>query len=156
MSEERSLERHFEAILGRDLVPDLDREIAVRELVSVYSRESGFRVSRDTGTTGSVSKGCAEHDGVILEVSGFAVTGADGMASFLLSDFHCDLPVSTERPVNLVATPRSRTPVFLTSEPSIVPGDVQITVRAWNVSGVPAAGIAFDWRCRIPLRPTLT
>ena len=30
--------------------------------------------------------------------------------------------------------------------------DLEITVSTWDAGGVPAPGVAFDWRCRVPYR----
>ena len=55
-------------------------------------------------------------------------------------------------PINVVATPLSSEPFFVTLMHVLLPDskDVEITVSAWDANGKAAAGVAFDWRCRVP------
>lgn len=149
MPEASGVRKHFEAILGREV--EADGEVTLRERVSVYVEEKGRGASREIGTAGSSTKSCAAR--IALDVSGLARTGADGKAEFLLSDFHCHTDrIVFEYPTNLVATPRSRTPVFLTSVCSLTSDrkDVKIVIMAWDQAGAPAPRTGFDWRCRVP------
>lgn len=153
MATERDLTKHFEAILGRPLDIDLDGSITLRARVGISTRElEGSIASREIGTTGASTKGCTSS--WVLDVSGFARTSADGTVEFLLSDFHCR-ELGFAYPVNLVATPRARSPVYLTYVGAVTSGwkDVKITVYAWDATGTPAPHTPFDWRCRVPVLP---
>ena len=105
----------------------------------------------------------------LLDVSGFATSGSDGKAVFWLNAFLCPfgrhfppvseppLALSTAKylqPINVVATPLSTTPCFLTLVHTLVDNgaDVEIKVSTWDANGVAAPDVSFDWRCRVPLR----
>jgi hypothetical protein len=96
------------------------------------------------------------NDAELLDVSGASSTGADGKRVLLLSDFVCLRSAGwIEEPINVLATPRSERPFFLTitralSDPA---RDLQITVFAWNANGQAAPNVAFDWRCRVVWAP---
>jgi hypothetical protein len=90
----------------------------------------------------------------LLEVCGVSSTGADGKRVFLLSDVWCPQLEELSEPINVVVTPLSENPYFVTMTYSLVgsPGyytDLQITVFAWNTTGTPAAAVPFHWRCRV-------
>jgi hypothetical protein len=94
----------------------------------------------------------------LLDGSGVTATGANGQVTFLLSSFIC-LPLvrSLAEPVNVLATPRTTTPVFVTATHILVLdpnnphsyNDVQITVYSWDTNVALAPGVPFDWRCRL-------
>jgi hypothetical protein len=74
---------------------------------------------------------------------------------FLVSDFLCGqfggvAALGFAEPINVVATPRAESPLFLTVTYSLVPEgtDIQITVFSWDANGVAAPNVEFDWRCR--------
>jgi hypothetical protein len=154
MAKEADLRKHFEAILGQDTAADvLDEGVVVRTDVAAYSSiVDGSVTSREIGTTGDSTKTCRQAG--LLDVSGLARTGADGTTKFVLSDFFCRAEgVAISYPVNFVATPRSRTPVFLTARRSLTADlDLEIEVLTWDVTGSPAPNISFDWRCRARFR----
>lgn len=93
----------------------------------------------------------------LLDADGAATTGADGKATFLLSSYLCATANSFAAPVNLVATPRSTTPCYVTTSYDLVPypnppggfRDLQVTLFAWGPDGKPASNITIDWRCRL-------
>jgi len=90
----------------------------------------------------------------LLDVAGVGVTNDKGSETFLVSGFLCSpaqLPFL--EPVNVLATARSTSPVFLTTAHTVIvtgpsAPDLQITVFAWDSKGNPAPGVDFDWRCR--------
>src|SRR5512135_512959 len=65
----------------------------------------------------------------IIDAAGAAVTGSDGKSVFRISQFVCEAGV-TYTSANVVATPLSTDPFFLTVERAIVDNgsDVEITV----------------------------
>lgn len=90
----------------------------------------------------------------LLDVSGFATTAGDGKSQFRLTDFICRTDVHFEQPINVVATPLSSTPCFVTLRHMVVNdgADVEIQVWSWDSGGNPAPAISFDWRCRAAVR----
>lgn len=95
------------------------------------------------------------NDAPLLDVAGSSATGADGTALILLTEFTCPGGLVFSYPVNVVATPRSSSPFFLTLTHGIGKlvatgqSEVEITVCAWDTNGVAAPGVEFDWRCRV-------
>jgi hypothetical protein len=93
----------------------------------------------------------------LLDASGQVVTAANGQVTFLLSSILCTLVNSFTAPVNLEATPFARTPVYVTSQYTLVPNpsapgtfnDLKITLMAWTSNGTPAPEVVIDWRCRL-------
>jgi hypothetical protein len=147
---ERDLKKHFEAIIGTKLESEFPDEIVLRERIAIYTEEKGKYTSRHIGTTGNATKACA--DTQFLDISGIARTGKDGTVKLMLSDFHC---VSSRRrfewPAIVVATPRGRSPVFVTAQasPTSDRKDVIIKIATWDASGSPAP-YSFNWMCRVP------
>ena len=95
----------------------------------------------------------------LLDVSGFAASGTDGTRVFRLKDFVClgDSGYSLGPPINVVATPVSTDPVFLTVTHVFINNatDVEIRVSTWDANGVAAPSVAFDWRCRVAYFPVI-
>ena len=154
MVAKRELKKYFESILGRQLDIDLDGELVVRERVGIDTVQlEGSLTARDIGTTGASTKVCSSVR--VRDVSGTTRTGSDGTATFPLSDFHCGEIVSYIHPVQFVATPQSRSPVYLTAVQTLTGNrqDVTIMVYAWDMNGTPAPNVSFDWRCRTPFSP---
>lgn len=90
----------------------------------------------------------------LLDVTGIAASGSDGKIRFRLTSFLC--PEGNFRfgfPINVVATPLSTTPRFLTLVHTLVNNgaDVEIEVSTWDAAGAPAPNVSFDWRCRVEL-----
>ena len=109
-----------------------------------------------------VPPSCAESE--LLDVSGIATTTDTGSVTLLIKDFLCpneDARVYSE-PVNIVATPVSATPFFLTVTHSLVitppltfATNVQIDIFAWGANGAPAPNVVVNWRCRVPTSPLI-
>lgn len=90
----------------------------------------------------------------LLDVTGSAASGSDGKSRFRLTNFLC--PEGNFRfgfPINVVATPLSATPCFLTLVHILVNNgaDVEIQVSTWDSDGAAAPNVSFDWRCRVEL-----
>jgi hypothetical protein len=88
-----------------------------------------------------------------LDVSGYATTGSNGQSVFRLTRFICSSGELFNFPINVVATPFSSKPFFLTVMHTIVSNgqDVEIKVFAWDPNGAAAPSITFNWRCRVEL-----
>jgi hypothetical protein len=144
---QRDLKKHFEAILGRDLVHGSGGEVVLRETVGLHSRDEGAATSRDIVVTGSSTKRCAKTS--LFLVGGLSFVGAAGTAELRLSDFHCGQMGFLE-PVIVVATPRIASPVFVTAFPTIIDNgrDIQIALHAWAAGGAPAPNLLVTWLCR--------
>jgi|SRR6185369_7479149 len=92
-------------------------------------------------------------DARVLDVYGLTQTGDDGTTTFRLSSFICLKQVNYLLPINVVATPLSAAPHFLTVRRSPLNNgtDVEIQVLTWNANGTPAPNVVFDWRCRVKI-----
>ena len=103
-------------------------------------------------------------DANLLDASGLVTTGANGQATFLLSNFVC-LPLvrAFAAPINIVATARSASPFYVTATLTLVKdpnnpasnNDVEITLFAWDAKGAPAPSVSIDWRCRVVSLPII-
>ena len=90
----------------------------------------------------------------LLDVTGVAASGSDGKSRFRLLSFLC--PEGNFHfgfPINVVATPLSTAPRFLTLVHTLVNNgaDVEIEVSTFDATGAPAPNVSFDWRCRVEL-----
>ncbi len=152
MSRERGLEKHFEAILGRELVGPETGVVVVRTRVGLFTREEGHTTSREIGTTGTSTKSCSPAH--VIDIDGIAQTDKTGKVQFSLSDFHCfsdhDNAVELQHPFTILLTPRTSAPVFatVTAERRNQGTDVTITIATWDANGAPAPHVLVNWRCR--------
>jgi hypothetical protein len=155
-TQQPDLKKHFEAILGREIVDLSEGEIIVlRELVGLYSTDQGEFSSREIGTTGFSTKACGQAG--LFSIGGITITGVDGKAEFLLSDYHCHHnPGASEAippapPVIFVATAQSDKPVFVTTRTFIANLDLRVEIYTWEPGGAPAGGQVVKWFCRFPI-----
>lgn len=90
-------------------------------------------------------------DSRVIDVSGFAQTQNNGQVTFRLSSFLCPAGEIFSLPINVLATPISEKPFFMTVMQKLLNNgtDVEITVFSWDANGAPAPNIAFNWRCRV-------
>jgi hypothetical protein len=133
-------------------------EILVEWPIAIASREEDDDEVSDVRTTiFNMLTGRRCRDSGVLDVSGGAVTNASGVATIRIGDFVClsDLDILS-LPVNLVATPRARTPTYLTVRTLLanhgVDENLSFEVYAWNAQAQPAGGAPFYWRCTIGFR----
>jgi hypothetical protein len=143
------LKKTLETVAGHEIVASQE------QLISLWMRVGSSNYSDGAITFRSIilpGKSCSP--ATFLDVDGASSTGTDGKRVFLLSEFAC-LPQlhSFAEPINIVATPRSAAPFFVTVTHTLVgtgtSSDVQITVFAWDANGTPAPNVVFDWRCRV-------
>ena len=147
-------------LLGELSGGELDlTDMQVRDLVPVF----GIPIATTTRSDGKVTlrrffglpRVC--RDAKLLDVAGQASTAGNGAVTLLLSDFLCVDRLSVDPPVNLVATPLSTRPVYVTTQYKLVPdpavpganSDLEVTLMAWSSGGSPASQVAIDWRCRL-------
>jgi hypothetical protein len=157
MAEKKDIKKALDEMLGDEL-PE-----AELQAIELYRRVASWEQTNRPGegfitkisTIIFLPKKCERHH--LIDVSGGGSTGSDGKRQFLLTDFICPVVGSFEQPINIVATPLARIPVFLTilhslvMDPSNTFGqDVQIQIFTWDANGVAAPNIRFNWRCRVP------
>jgi hypothetical protein len=97
----------------------------------------------------------------VLDVSGGGVTDANGTTTISLKAVTCVFGspgagqnfFNPSAPVNVVATPRTRTATHVTVRATVVAADrdVQIEVFSWDAQGQPAAQTPFHYRCTVEL-----
>lgn len=162
MSEKSDIKKALEEILGYELPEEAIQRIDLFLRVASYTQSNrpgeGFVTKR--GIIVPPFKSCDPLE--LLDVSGVERTGSDGKRVFRLSDFICFTPPGDEalyesflHPINVVATPLSSEPYFLTILHSLVKNakghavDVEIHVSMWDANGATAPNISFDWRCRV-------
>jgi hypothetical protein len=145
----------------KDLETLLANEYSAEERKSLrlfFKTASWNRIEDANVTTTNIltpGKSCESQK--LLDVSGYASTGANGTARFRLTQFICFNPASFDYPMNVVAVPLTSKPVFLTVQRSLVMDptnsfgiDVEFEVFTWDANGAAAPNITFDWRCRVP------
>jgi hypothetical protein len=143
------LKKALEAALGEELAVPVPNRINLFSTVSAWSvqRQDSFTTTQSIIV--NLPKSCATAS--LVDVDGFAATGSDGKAVFRLSRFTCLTSVTIGQPLNIVATPQSTAPVYLTAQHVLVDGgaDVEYTVFSWAPDGSPAPNVFFDWRSRV-------
>lgn len=152
--------KQLEAITGTNIEPELLPTF--RFPVGAFDYESGSVAWRSLIIFQQPGLTCTEAN--LLDASGLATTGANGQATFLLSQYVC-LPLvrAFAAPISVVATARSERPFFVTTTLTLVPdpnnasshNDVQITLYAWDAAGAPAPSVSIDWRCRVVSLPII-
>lgn len=160
MATKPDTKKHLEAILGHKLSEDAVQLIQLVQPVASHT----LTADENTFTTLKnllIPRPNECRQARLMDISGFAVTGSNGQSVLRLSDFIChpSPPAANkfQQPINVVATPRSATPCFLTVTHSLVNTaslnavDVEIKVFTWDANGAPAPNVAFDWRCRVDI-----
>ena len=151
MAEGHELKRKLEEALGHEVALDVVQKFNFWAPVSTWLITGpDTHVQWQNLVVGIFSPYCVQQN--TLDVASGGTTGDDGKSVFRLRAFVCiDPSDSFAAPVNVVATPNSADPFFLTVQHSLVDGgkDVEITVSVWDPTGAPAPDIAFDWRCRV-------
>jgi hypothetical protein len=152
---ESELKKRTEELFGKELARDALERIKWAFPIAAYNyvTDSAYVTSRNVLLPG---KFCNPHP--LFDIGGVAATGNDGKRVFRLGEFAC-FPswqevqaITFDHPINVVATPLSSEPFFVTVRHALLPDskDVEITVFAWDANGKTAANVAFDWRCRVP------
>lgn len=144
----------LEDLLGQKLSPDAAKLINLFQAVASYTRTPGTTTKRNV----LILRPNVCYLADLLDVSGFAITGTDGTSTFWLTNFICHSGERFNQPINVVATPFSSTPCFVTMTHSLVNNgdDVEIKVASWDPGGAPAPQVAFNWRCRVELQVIIT
>ena len=150
------VKKQLEALTGRDLNVPADLLIKLWYPAGTYSYNDGYACFRSLFLPFPGRKSCSGAN--LLDVCGSSSTAADGSLIFQISQVVCfpEVRVLAE-PINVVVTPRSSGPFFVTQTHALVNGDadVEISVFTWDAAGKPAPNIAFDWRCRVVSVPII-
>ena len=105
----------------------------------------------EDGESSASQKRCESEEALELDARG--VTGRDGAAKILLSNYICGYRDARVRgPVTLLATPDSgHRPVFITCSIEITPNadDVTAVVYSWEPGGERTGNVSFSWRMRL-------
>jgi len=138
---------HIEGILGEKVGDEALALIQLFQDVAISTETP----SRTTQRSLIVARPNRCTDSRVFDVSGFAQTQANGQFVFKLTSFLCPAGEIFDFPINVLATPISQKPFFLTVMHKLVNNntDLEITVFAWDANGAPAPNVAFNWRCRV-------
>ena len=151
-----ALRQHFDR-LGLDpfSLRFLDRDaLSNVEGVQLHTTDRTPVIFDPTHGGGGPREICAQGQG--LDIGGKAVTGSDGKLRWKLTNFICeDIHLGVEEPAAFVATPRSTVPVLMTTNTVSTGPDLEIDVFSWTLSGDPAPGVRFSWRCWVNLPPVI-
>ena len=141
--------KEVEAILEQNLSEDALQLIQLNQPVAISTRQESITTFRNV----LIPRPNACFRNYALDVSGFAVTGNDGISVFKLTNFICPNHEIYDHPINVLATPFSKKPVFVTVIHSLINNatDVEIKVFSWDASGNSAPNVSFNWRCRVEL-----
>ena len=141
--------KQVEAILGEKLGDDAVQLIQFIQPVALSTRSSSITTYKHS----LIARPAVCYQNNALDVSGFATTASNGQSVFRLSNFICPSGEVYNNPINVVATPFSSKPFFLTVMHSLVNNglDVEIKVCAWDANGAAAPNVSFNWRCRVEL-----
>jgi hypothetical protein len=143
MPKEKDVKKQIEALLDHRLDPS--GGINLIEEISLSDEADGMTTTRRFGDPGNRCHGMR-----VLDVSGFGITGSDGTSQFRLSSALCRIDDALAGPINVLATPISDTPCFVTMRHFLVhPNDVDIKVCSWGPDGAALPNVAFNWRCRV-------
>lgn len=150
MTKENDLKKKIEGLFGKDLSPDVLERIRWSYPIASYNFVTEKAYISSINLILPFPLRCNPYH--LFDVSGVAATGTDGKRVFRLREYACLGQVSFENPINVVATPLSSDPCFVTVKHALLPDwkDVEISVFSWDAKGAAAPNIAFDWRCRVP------
>ena len=142
-----SKKEHLEGILGEKISPEALALFPVFLDVAI-STETPCTITQQSLIIARPNR-CFESQA--FDVSGCTHTRDNGQVVFRLSNFRCPKGEIYSAPINVLATPVSPKPVFLTVMQALVNNgtDVEITVFSWDANGAAAPNIAFNWRCRV-------
>ena len=150
MPAKSDIKKQLEAVFGHPISEDAVQFIGLFHSVASYTFSDGFTTQQSFIVP--LPNRCYQTR--FLDVSGFATTGIDGKSLFRLTSFLCPAGERFLHPINVVATPFSSTPCFLTVVHSLLNNgdDVEIKVSTWDANGAPAPNVSFNWRCRVELQ----
>ena len=141
--------KEVEAILGEKIGDDAMQLIKFVLPVALSTRTSSITTHKHL----LIQRPNVCYQNNALDVNGWATTASNGQSVFRLTQFICSQGELFNYPINVIATPFSSKPFFLTVTHSLINNgaDVEIKVYAWDANGVAASGVTFNWRCRVEL-----
>jgi hypothetical protein len=141
--------KQVEAILDQKLGEDAIQLIQFIQPVALSTRMSSITTHKHL----LIARPNICYQNNVMDVSGFATTGSNGQSIFRLTHFICSNGEIFNHPINVIATPFSSKPFFLTVTHTLVNNglDVEIKVFAWDANGAAASDVPFNWRCRVEL-----
>ena|SRR5215213_2749478 len=144
-----SKKQQIEGILGEKIGDEALQLIQLVQEVAISTNTP----SRTTQRNLLISRPNKCVDSRVLDVSGFAQTLDNGQNVLLLSSFLCPAGEVFSFPINVVATPFSAKPFFMTVTHTLINNgaDVEMKFFSWGANGAPAPNITFNWRCRVEL-----
>jgi len=149
MAAKANYKKEVEAILEQKFSEDALQLIQLNQPVAISTRQESITTFRNV----LIPRPNACFRNYALDVSGFAVTGNNGVSVFKLTNFICPNNEIYDHPINVLATPFSTKPVFVTVTHSLINNgtDVEIRVFSWDANGNAAPNVSFNWRCRLEL-----
>jgi len=149
MTTKSETKKQIEAILGHEIGDEAVQLFQFVHSVALSTTSSGETTrSHDLAAFPNTCYG-----NNVLDVSGLATTASNGQSVFRLTRFLCRDELRISQPVNVIATPFSSKPCFLTMTHSLLNNgtDLEIKVFAWDANGAAAPNVTFNWRCRVEL-----
>jgi len=155
---EETLPKQLEKLLAEAGVEAVTGPILVSWPVSIYSKDRPRVKVKERHPVPSssgrlkweVTERCFDDNAI--DLAGQGTTDPSGRRTWRLTEFICAIGdyIIVQGPVSFVATPISKTPVYLTTTISIPepPHDLLVEVYSWEPAGHPAPAISFSWRCR--------
>lgn len=139
--------KQIEAIMGEPISADMLPLIQLFQDVAISTNTPSRTTQKNL--IANLPNRCTESR--VFDVSAMAQTLSNGRNVFRLTNFLCPAGEIFSLPINVVATPLSSKPFYLTVLQSLVNNgaDVEITVFSWNANGTPAPNVPFNWRCRV-------
>src|SRR4051812_16098291 len=123
MSTKPDIKKQLEAIVGADAV----QLITFIQSVATSTDSGGLTIRKNLIV--ATPNQCFPTT-PLLDVAGFFTTGSEGKTVFRLTDFLCALPDGIfTQPINVVATPLSSTPCFLTVVHSLVNNGADVEIK---------------------------
>jgi hypothetical protein len=152
-TEPEDIKKKIEAIAGREINVETEQLKSLWYPAAAYDYSDGYINWQHIFLPGMRCDNAR-----LLDASGASYTDASGRRVFRLSQFVC-LPQYRflSEPVNLLATPRSKDPYYVTAvhllldESDFLRSDVEIAIFGWDRNGAPAPELPFHWRCRVHL-----
>jgi hypothetical protein len=150
MTSEPDIREHLEAVVGYELSPEAaERLLLVQAVASATVDDNATTTLRNLIFVQPNRCYLTR----VLDIGGVAMTRDDGTTQFRLTQFMCADRRRFGPPINVVATPLSPTPCYLTVLHRLLDdgADVEVQAWSWDAAGNPAPSVSFDWRCRVEL-----
>lgn len=147
MDTKLDIKKQVEALLGHEITEEVLQTYIFTQAVASSTISDGSTTTKNL----LVLRPNHCRQARFLDVGGFWTTGSEGKALFRLTEFLCHTGESFQQPLNVVATPISSTPCYVTIVAKLINNgaDAQIEVWSWDADGAAAPDVYFNWRCRL-------